>query len=485
MKLKNWLISSYIVVMILPIIIAIMVYNGIKFCSNRVELEYYLNTLGIISKYENRLENLSIYKNVHEKLNLLDKEDKGLIEIDVYDNYGTLIYSSEDKNSIVSNSVNIDELYKNLYVIKREYNYNVIKRPVFSGDKIVGFYKIKILKNDVVNNINSVVILSIIVFILALIEVFVATIHFLNKKILNPMSMLVKDMKAYTRGDPTIQFEYNKSDEVGDLINHFNELKGEIEVNKKEIERQHKEKEYLIAALSHDLKTPLTAIRAYSEAINRYDNLSEDTIKDYSSIIINKSDYMKKMLEDLLAYTLLTTEEELNLVEVDGEEFLEMLFYGYDELCEKNNIILTKNIDVCGNYCLDVNSMIRVIDNLISNSIRYTKNGGKIYLGAYSEEGKLPEFLPDELVREINKIIKGNMFVFVSNNGDSIPESEQSKIFQAFYQSDNSRSKSLSGGVGLGLSIVKVIMDKHQGSVKIFSKDGFGTLVGCFIKRKS
>lgn len=150
------------------------------------------------------------------------------------------------------------------------------------------------------------------------------------------MSMLVKDMKAYTRGDPTIQFEYNKSDEVGDLINHFNELKGEIEVNKKEIERQHKEKEYLIAALSHDLKTPLTAIRAYSEAINRYDNLSEDTIKDYSSIIINKSDYMKKMLEDLLAYTLLTTEEELNLVEVDGEEFLEMLFYGYDELCEKN-----------------------------------------------------------------------------------------------------------------------------------------------------
>ena len=136
MKLKNWLISSYIVVMILPIIIAIMVYNGIKFCSNRVELEYYLNTLGIISKYENRLENLSIYKNVHEKVNLLDKEDKGLIEIDVYDNYGTLIYSSEDKNSIVSNSVNIDELYKNLYVIKREYNYNVIKRPVFSGDII-------------------------------------------------------------------------------------------------------------------------------------------------------------------------------------------------------------------------------------------------------------------------------------------------------------------------------------------------------------
>src|SRR3712207_5709728 len=184
-------------------------------------------------------------------------------------------------------------------------------------------------------------------------------------------------MEAYTKGEPTIQFKYNKSDEVGDLINHFNDLKGEIEVNKKEIEKQHKEKEYLIAALSHDLKTPLTAIRAYSEAINRYDNLGEDTIKDYSSIIINKSDYMKKMLEDLLAYTLLTTEEELNLVEVDGEEFLEMLFYGYDELCEKNNIILSKNIDVYGNYYLDVNSMIRVIDNLISNSIRYTKNGGK------------------------------------------------------------------------------------------------------------
>ena len=156
MKLKKWLISSYVVVMILPIIIVILVYSGIKFCGNRVELEYYLNTLGIISKYENRLENVSIYKNPREKENLVDKEDKGLIEIDVYDNYGTLIYSSEDKNSIVSNSINIEELYKNLYVIKREYNYNVIKRPVFSGDKILGFYKIKILKNDVVKNINSV-----------------------------------------------------------------------------------------------------------------------------------------------------------------------------------------------------------------------------------------------------------------------------------------------------------------------------------------
>ncbi|KGM96909.1 histidine kinase [Clostridium novyi A str. 4552] len=485
MKLKNWIISSYIVVMIFPIVIGIFIYNGIKFCSNRVELEYYLNTIGIISKYENRLENLSIYKQVIKNLNLLDKEDKGLIEIDVYDNYGTLIYSSEYKNPVVTSTVGVEELYKNLYVIKREYNYNVIKRPVFNNNQIVGFYKIKVLKNDVVKNINSVIVSSITIFILALVGVFIGTIYFLNKKILRPMSMLVKDMKAYTKGNPTIEFEYDKNDEVGDLINHFNELKGEIEINKREIEKQHKDKEYLIAALSHDLKTPLTAIRAYSEAINKYDNLNEDMIKEYSLVIINKSDYMKKMLEDLLAYTLLTTKEELNLVEVDGEEFLEMLFYGYDELCERNNITLEKNIDVRGNYCVDVNSMIRVVDNLISNSIRYTKNGGKIYLGAYSKEGILPKFLPNELVRQINENIKDDMFIFVSNNGESIPKEEQENIFKAFYQSDNSRSKSLSGGAGLGLSIVKVIMDKHEGSVKIFSKDNFGTLVGCFIKRKN
>ncbi|AEB75162.1 HAMP domain-containing sensor histidine kinase [Clostridium botulinum] len=482
MRIKKWIISSYIIVMILPIIIGIAIYNGIKFCSEKVELEYYLNSIGIADKYENRLRNISLYEKVNKNLKLVDDDDKELIEIEVYDKYGTIMYSTTNYSEII-NSIQSEELYKDLYIIKREVKFNIIKKPVLNNGDIVGFYKIKILKGNVIKNINYVTYVAIGCFIFTLIVIFIVTIHFLNNKILNPITFLVNDMKHYSRGEKSSPFKYNKNDEIGDLINHFNNLKENIQKKQYEIEKQYKDKEYLIAAISHDLKTPLTSIRAYSEAICRYENLEEYDIKEYSSIIINKSDYMKKMLEDLLTYTLLTTEKKLNLVNVEGEEFLEMLFYGYDELCEKNNIILKKSICVLGNYNVDVNSMIRVIDNLVSNSIRYTKNGGKIYLGAYSEEVKLPSFLPKELIEEVSKKIKDNMFIFVSNDGMHIPKEEQEKIFKAFYKSDNSRNKEISGGVGLGLSIVKLIMDKHGGSIKIFSNESFGTLIGCFIKR--
>ncbi|MCD3351221.1 HAMP domain-containing histidine kinase [Clostridium botulinum D/C] len=482
MRIKNWIIGSYIIVMILPIIIGIAIYNGIKFCSEKVELEYYLNSVGIADKYENRLRNISIYEKVNKNLKLVDDEDKELIEMEVYDKYGTIMYSTKNYSRII-NSIQSEELYKDLYTIKREVKFNIVKKPVLNNGDIVGFYKIKILKGNVIKNINYVTYVAIGCFIFAVIVIFIVTIHFLNNKILKPITFLVNDMKRYSRGENSSPFKYNKNDEIGDLINHFNNLKENIQKKQYEIEKQHKDKEYLIAAISHDLKTPLTSIRAYSEAIYRYENLKESDIKEYSSIIINKSDYIKKMLEDLLAYTLLTSEEKLNLVNVEGEEFLEMLFYGYDELCEKNDIILKKSICVLGNYNVDVNSMIRVIDNLVSNSIRYARNGGEIYLGAYCEEVKLPSFLPKELIEEVSKKIKDNMFIFVSNDGGHIPKEEQEKIFKAFYQSDSSRNKEMSGGVGLGLSIVKLIMDKHDGSIKIFSNESFGTLIGCFIKR--
>ncbi|EET84238.1 histidine kinase, partial [Clostridium carboxidivorans P7] len=243
---------------------------------------------------------------------------------------------------------------------------------------------------------------------------------------------------------------------------------------------QQKSKEYMISAISHDLKTPLTAIRAYAEAMINDESLDIKDNKNKALVILNKSDYMKNMIDDLMMYNLLTTEYKMNFVELEGSEFFEMLFSGYDESCTQKKIKLTIDIDVQGKYKVDVRQMTRVVDNLMANALRYTPVDGYICMGAVSLDNEMPGWLK---IGTENKTIpwkKDGLLIVVKNQGDGIIDKEKEKVFMPFYQSDDSRNKKLWNGVGLGLSIVKLVIEKHYGEVKVFS-EGNSTMFTCWI----
>lgn len=481
MKIKNWLITSYLIVMITPIIIGIFIFIGINSCNKKEELNDYIKFMNKVNYYEKYVENPNLYTKVQRDLHLLKEEDKFLLKINLYDKYGGKLYSTFSQDMI--SFLNEKDLYSNLYSIQRKYKTEEIKNPVLLNGDVIGFYQITMARNDVVKNINYLTIIALVIFILALMLVLAFAVYFLNKKINRPVSSLINAMKAYAEGEEDIQINYNKKDEVGDLINHFILMKNDLDKNKKQIEIQQKDKEYLIAAISHDLKTPLTSIRAYGEALMEYKNLSDEEIDHYTSIIINKSDFMKNMLEDLLTYTLLNTKYDLDKVQVEGEEFLEMLFSGYDELCYINNVTLKKEIKVSGIYEVDVKAIIRVIDNLVNNGLRYVPKGGEIFLGAYSSEFSLPQWMDEEIKEKLNKNREDNIIIFVKNDGEPIKKSEQEIIFKAFYQVDDSRNKKGNRGTGLGLSIVRAIIEKHGGKIELISEKDFGTLIAFFIKK--
>lgn len=112
----------------------------------------------------------------------------------------------------------------------------------------------------------------------------------------------------------------------------------------------------MIASISHDLKTPLTAIQAYAESLLNND-LSQQQQEEYQQVIITKADRMKHMLEDLLMFTLLqSTNYELELVAVDGEEFFEMALSDYEPLCEEQSFTLEVFCDVDGLYAVHLNN---------------------------------------------------------------------------------------------------------------------------------
>src|SRR5699024_4914253 len=109
---------------------------------------------------------------------------------------------------------------------------------------------------------------------------------------------------------------------VGKVTEQFYEMRRQIITAREALEQEQQTKEYLIASVSHDLKTPLTSIKTYAESLKAENGLTTEEQNDYQNVIAEKADFMQHMLDDLLTYTLLQSrEQDMELVRVDGNEF--------------------------------------------------------------------------------------------------------------------------------------------------------------------
>lgn len=479
MKLKRWLFLSHLLLILTPILTGMLLYNLIVNYNKKIELNDYLTSVVKFKAYEEELTNPKIYMEPQKNMKFIKKDDENTVQIELYNASGMEIYSS---NEGMLYTLNKEQLYSDLYKIKSGYKACTLKKPVFDNNILVGFYQITIARENFIEGVNNKTIFAAVFFITVTLVVFIIVILLLNGKFNRPMKLLIEGMNDFAKGKHS-SIEYYNKDEIGELIYHFNSMKEELEEKRKIIEFQHKTKEYMISAISHDLKTPLTAIRAYAEAIENQNDLNLLEIKNKAEVILNKSDYMKKMIDDLMVYTLLTSDYNMEFVEVEGSEFFEMLFSGYDETCEKNSIKLSVETHIDGMYKVDVKQMMRVVDNLMTNAIRYTKKENQIWMGAFSLNYNLPNWIEDEFKEKIKTWKSQGCILIVKNEGKGIKEEEQSKIFKPFYQIDDSRNKTSQSGVGLGLSIVNLVIQKHNGELMLFS-EGNSTAFVCWIPNK-
>ena len=481
MKLKKWLSLSHLIIMLAPIITGALLFQVIIDYNKNNELKDYLLIMSKFKVYEDKIQSPGIYNvNLLKDKEFVISKDRNSVLIELYNDGGGEIYNS-NKSSILYSSK--QELYSDLYKVVTGYKAYTLKKPVFKDSTLIGFYKITIARDSFVDEVNNKTIIAIICFIAVLIIIYAAVILLLNRKFNKPIKLLVEGMNNYAMGDENT-VKYENKDEIGEIITNFNSMKKDVEDKRKAIETEQKTKEYMISAISHDLKTPLTAVRAYSEAIINEKDSDMVKIKSKASVILNKSDYMQKMIDDLLMYNLLTTDYKMNFVEVEGHELFEMLFSGYDEDCEKNEIQLSVEISLQGKYKVDVNQMTRVVDNLMSNALRYTPRKGHIYMSAFSmRDKKLAQYLRQKDIEEIRLRKSEGCILLIKNEGVIISKEEKDKVFLPFYQCDDSRNKKASTGVGLGLSIVNLVIEKHGGEVRMFSDDN-STVFACWIPEK-
>jgi two-component system sensor histidine kinase VicK len=215
-----------------------------------------------------------------------------------------------------------------------------------------------------------------------------------------------------------------------------------------------------VANVSHELKTPLTTIKSHAETL--LDVIGENkTAETFTNTILNETDRMTRLVKDLLLISSLEGKIVLNKTMFSLKDMINDVVSTMSLVAnEKGHRLQFEAVAEIPEFYGDRDKLEQVLYNIISNSIKYTPNGGKINIKA----GKL----------------YGEFFVEVSDNGIGIPENDLERIFERFYRVDKARSREL-GGTGLGLSISKGIIDAHGGTIKVSSEVGNGTKVIIFL----
>jgi signal transduction histidine kinase len=482
MKIRTWLMVSYLVIMLLPIVFAYFFYQWFQSFYEDQAFHDYLDAEIEIARLDQHLQKTALYIHTEEYLDELDELVSNRIGITLFNARGDVLYSQSSETWSYA-SVRKQELYQDLYRLKTGVRSYTIKKPVFLEEKIIGFYELSLMRVENMKKLEGKRNLLVALLIVTFLIVYTVMILLVNRKLIKPMKKLMTQMDLLGSGVQVEKNQIARNDEIGELISHFERMRELLAESQRRIKQTQKEKEYMIASISHDLKTPLTSISAYSESV-LHNQLTEQEKKDYLEIIVDKVDFMKRMFDDLTTYTLLqNSERPVEKVVVESEELFEMLFSGYEEVCSQKGILLTTDIQTTGTIEVNINQLTRVVDNLFSNAVKHTERSKKIWLGSVSMEVNLPEWLFTPFRDAIGNARKGTMII-VQNEGKSIAPLEQEKILEPLYQVETYRTKK-DNGTGLGLSIVKMILEKHRGSISIFSKEGYGTTIICQIPNHS
>ncbi|MFN8674668.1 MAG: HAMP domain-containing sensor histidine kinase [Candidatus Sericytochromatia bacterium] len=292
------------------------------------------------------------------------------------------------------------------------------------------------------NNIIFFMILQ--VFISILISIFFGV--FLSKKALTPMVKITNKVHSMEGNDLLSKLDTSifAKDEIGALADTFNRLIERISIA---FEFQKR----FISDSSHELRSPLTTIKGYTQLIIKRGSEKPEIIKEGLEVIEKESTRLEKLVNDMLNISK-TGKKHLEFLKINLNKLIEDL---YKELSKINNKLYFKNINQNFYIMGDADSLKRVFINLIDNASRAIDiENGEIIIS---------------LKKENNTVI-----ISIKDNGIGISEEHIKHIFERFYRVDSARARN-KGGSGLGLALVKEIVENHNGSISVKSKENEGS----------
>ncbi len=288
----------------------------------------------------------------------------------------------------------------------------------------------------------------------------------INKDIYRPLKELSTAMQHIAEGDFEFRMTNMRQDEMGLLFENYEQMRLQLKENEEEKEQNEKKSKELVSNISHDLKTPITSIKGYVEGIMDGVADTPEKMDKYIKTIYNKANDMDRLINELTTYSGIDSNKIpyhfhiLNISDYFSDCVEEV---GLDLESRNISLIFTNLVSTDTCVVADPEQLKKVINNIISNSVKYMGH--------------------DKGVIDIRILDEGeSVKVEIEDDGKGIAAKDIGNIFERFYRTDSSRN-SLQGGSGIGLSIVKKIIEDHGGYVWATSRVGEGTCMH-FVLRK-
>ena len=281
----------------------------------------------------------------------------------------------------------------------------------------------------------------------------------LAKTVVTPIQNLTRAAERVAGGDFSNRPETQEQDEIGILTDTFNNMADQLEDTLDDLRRSEQMRREFVANVSHELRTPITSIRSYAETLSDSEGaLPPEMEQEFLGVIVKESDRMTNIVKDLLTLSRFDAGSiEITFEKFSFEKSARDIYNAMLLEAQKHHHELTLEFkgelpEIRG----DRDRVEQVLINMVSNAVKYTRDGGRIRIIAGAGEGKV--------------------WCEVRDNGIGIPEEDVSHVFERFYRVDKARSRE-SGGTGLGLSIAKEIVNRHSGELEISSRVGKGTTI--------
>ena len=288
----------------------------------------------------------------------------------------------------------------------------------------------------------------------------------INSGISAPLVNLTKATKNIRDGNLDFTIRPEGVQEIRELCEDFEEMRSRLKTANEESVAFDKENRELISNISHDLKTPITAVKGYCEGIMDGVADSPEKMDKYIRTIYNKANEMDNLINELTFYSKIDTNRiPYNFTKVNVCSYFGDASDALQLELEQKNITFRYSCDVSPDVevIADVEQIKRVINNIISNSVKYMDK---------------PEKRISMRVMDLGDDVQA----VIEDNGKGISPKDIGNVFDRFYRTDSSRHSG-QGGSGIGLSIVRKIMEDHGGRVWATSREGEGTTM-YFVLRK-
>lgn len=485
MKFKTRLMVTSIVIVLLPLMLTCVAFLLISSHIEDAEGEFGLLDVNKVP-FTYTIENYSritedILQEVKRQIasdpaRLEDKEYLEEITAKLNRKFSFIIVRKDDSIYYTGNQNAAKKIFKTLPEYGNEmpdtetgYYYNDMKKLVkqadfefMDGDK-GSFFIVSGVSSLISRNVLRNMIIA---FILVLIFTSLVLTQWIQKGIFTPINQLDIAMQNIAEGNLEYMLTTEEKGEIGELYRNYEDMRLRLkESTDEKFEHEQKNKE-LISNISHDLKTPITAIKGYVEGIMDGVADTPEKMHKYIKTIYDKANDMDRLINELTTYSGIDnnripyTFRRINVAEYFGDCVEEVgldlesknIQLNYDDLVEDSTQIIA-----------DPEQMKRVINNIIGNSVKYMDK----------EQGVIDIRILDEV---------DSIRVEIEDNGMGIAAKDLPNVFERFYRTDASRNSS-KGGSGIGLSIVKKIIEDHGGYIWATSKEKEGTCMHFVIRK--